>query len=127
MKDRPCDTCKNNFVLKKLRYITNDCEEYPYREDHSNGRSVCKDDVKNIDLNEIITYNEFCVYTREYENPVECSFCNNASDITKLAEKENVTCFDDDGFQDVNRTFTTSERATSVRFDCSVEQGGALH
>jgi len=110
-----CETCKNNFINKRLRY------KYDKDRNLYFGwlNNYYSENVKKPkDLNELIIDEEFCVYTHNYEEAIECSFYGRSIKITELYEKPKIVDDSYDGYQDINRTYTTGERQLATRMDC---------
>jgi len=58
----------------------------------------------------------FCIYTHERMDACECSFYNRTPLLTELKGVNK------DGYQDIDRTYTPTERTMDTRIDCRIMQ-----
>jgi len=136
MKEHLCKTCKNWFEIRIPRYYRNGSAALLGRlSDRTSGRyarNTNDDFINSFDeltdeqrRDTVIKYGRgFCVYTREEEKPVTCTFYNHRQELALTTEPPKKADTDDYDYQDVDRTFTTSERATSVRLDDRIRREG---
>ena len=117
MKERKCISCKNNFVGKFHKYKKEKNEWYEWAYWEKRWMIMHKEPTNPSELYD----DEYCIYTRDYEVYAECSFYNRNPLFVELVQEKELEV-DGNGYQDIDRTFTNTERTISTRIDCQDEQ-----
>ena len=126
MEEHLCKTCNNWFETNYPEYYKDTYGQWIHRQRDSrydDGDFSC-DEPTAKQKKQLVVESEFCVYTREHEEPATCTFYNQRQELAIITEPPKKVDTDDYDYQDVDRTFTTSERATSVRLDCRTKREG---